>query len=400
MAENTSSELDQARLAYVSLLERERLLPTDTTVKADLALTLKTLGDPLRAEEKLREAVALDPRAARAAHVLGYVLRERGALEEAVGHFLRSREPGSEFPDPFHLLVFSLHALGRHGEIFALGIPNEPGQRFGEIVMRAIVAWQSRDFAACGEWLEKAREIRAALSPKLPNASVFEAYRHDVERLLQTRAEGSHADPAMPPLYVIGDSHSLTPAHLPVPFDGETRRLEPHLVIGCKAWHLVSRKPNPYAAAFDATVLRIPEGSSVMACFGELDCRHSVGIFRHVKRQGIEDPLPVVQSLTAGYVARLADVANVRRLRLLLVTPPTSNIRDALLTAADRRLFRSIESMFCDGLREQAAAHGLRVVDLAAMTRNANGSVRRDVYVRTNHVLPDVFLEACAEAKL
>ena len=137
-----------------------------------------------------------------------------------------------------------------------------------------------------------------------------------------------------------------------------------------------------------------------MACFGELDCRHSIGIFRYVKKQGIDDPLPVIQSLTAGYAARLIGVANERRLSLMLVTPPTSNINDALLPAADRRLFRSIERMFCDGVRDQAAQHDLRVIDLAAATRASGGAVRRDVYVDAHHILPDVFLEACAAAKL
>lgn len=400
MSETVSAHLDEARLAYASLVSRERLLPQDVAVKIDLALTLRTLGDPLRAEEKLREAVAIDPGAARAAHILGYFLRERGALEEAVVHLLRSREPGSEFPDPYHLLAFSLYGLGRYDDLFRLGIPNEPGQRFGEIVMRAIVAWQSGDFDACREWLAQAQDIRAGLSLKLPNAGVFETYRHYVERLLKTRADGPRADAAVPPLYVIGDSHSLTSAHLSVPFEGVLHRFEPRLAIGCKAWHLVSPKANPHAAAFDATVRRIPGGSAAIACFGELDCSYSIGIYRYVKRQQIDDPGPVVRSLTAAYVAKVADVAKDRGFRLVLATPPTSNIRDALLPAADRQLFRSIESLFCDGVREEAASHGLRVVDLGRATRTATGSVRRDVYVDADNMLPGIFLEAWAAAKL
>jgi hypothetical protein len=332
--------------------------------------------------------------------VLGYLLRERGALEEAAVHLLRTREPDSEFPDPYHLLVFTLHALGRHDAIFRLNFPSELGQRFGELVMRAVAAWQARDFAACGEWLERADADRATLPRTAPNAGVFETYRHYVERLLRTRAERPLAGPELAPVFVVGDSHSLTPAHLPVSLSGETRRIEARLVFGCKAWHLVSGKPNPFAAAFDAAVRRIPEGGAVMACFGELDCRHGIGIFRHLRTQGIDDPIPVVRSLVAGYVARLAETAGARRLHLMLVTPPASNVDETLLPAADRDHFRAIERLFSENLREQAAARGLRVIDLQAATRRTDGSIRGEAYVDTNHILPDVFLEACAVAGL
>jgi Flp pilus assembly protein TadD len=98
-----------AAAALVALSQREQMAPTDAALKLSLALALRAAGDPAAAERKAGEAVACAPGDARARHVLGFLLRERGALAEAAAHLLDARRIANDVADPFHLAALTRH---------------------------------------------------------------------------------------------------------------------------------------------------------------------------------------------------------------------------------------------------------------------------------------------------
>merc|ERR1711924_506013 len=94
------------------------------------------------------------------------------------------------------------------------------------------------------------------------------------------------------PLYVMGDSHSLAPAWRTVSYRGAPHLLVPRLVTGCKIWHLregTQASPADFftKANFEAAAKAIPEGSSVVSLFGEIDCRE--GLLVAVERMRYPD---------------------------------------------------------------------------------------------------------------
>ena len=98
------------------------------------------------------------------------------------------------------------------------------------------------------------------------------------ERVLDASAGCGDADVPFRPLFVMGDSHTLTFAWRTVQYRGATRTLVPWLLTGIKAWHT-----RPAATFYTHANLRralasLPRGTTeiVFSC-GEIDAREGIG---------------------------------------------------------------------------------------------------------------------------
>ena len=78
------------------------------------------------------------------------------------------------------------------------------------------------------------------------------------------------------PIYVVGDSHSLSPSWRSINVKGEQRLLLGRLVTGLKAWHLRPESRFFPKANFEAAVASVPNGSECLFIFGEIDCREGL----------------------------------------------------------------------------------------------------------------------------
>eukprot|EP00026_Physarum_polycephalum_P002628 Phypoly_transcript_02636.p1 GENE.Phypoly_transcript_02636~~Phypoly_transcript_02636.p1 ORF type:complete len:874 (+),score=132.36 Phypoly_transcript_02636:48-2624(+) len=77
-------------------------------------------------------------------------------------------------------------------------------------------------------------------------------------------------------IYVVGDSHSLSPGWRTINVKGEKILLQPSLVTGLKIWHL---RPNTKffpKANFHNVIRKIPKGSTIIIALGEIDCREGL----------------------------------------------------------------------------------------------------------------------------
>ncbi|MBL8697012.1 MAG: hypothetical protein JNK67_01480 [Alphaproteobacteria bacterium] len=387
-----------ARAAVRQLQAREQAAPGNADVKLELALALRAAGEPGRAEAKVREAIRMADGHPRAQHLLGFMLHARGALAEAATHLLRARELHNDVRDPYHLAALALHALRDHAALARLRAPADPAQHFGECVLRAIAAWQDGDRDACGHALATAARLVASAPAAAPNRAAFETYRRFLAELLAAPPAPARPDAPAGAVHAIGDSHSLTAAHRRIDVGHGLQRIESELVFGCMAWHLANPVPTPQSAAFDAAIERCRAESAVLMCFGELDCRSTGGLFKRLRGMASPDLRGEVSRLAAGYVGRLSDRAQRRRLRVIVVTPPASNADDSALSSADRALFRAIAPAFAEALRASARDRGWPVVDLAAATRRPDGAAAAEHYVDSNHVRPDVLVSAARVA--
>ena len=75
---------------------------------------------------------------------------------------------------------------------------------------------------------------------KLDLDSMLDVYTIYLHRLFKFRHENPQYYSAAPgqKIYMIGDSHVLSPAYLNATYKGEVHQIVPRLIFGCKAWHL------------------------------------------------------------------------------------------------------------------------------------------------------------------
>ncbi|KAF2074496.1 hypothetical protein CYY_004201 [Polysphondylium violaceum] len=97
-----------------------------------------------------------------------------------------------------------------------------------------------------------------------------QAYFSSVSMLMSYR---SLPLPNHRPIYVAGDSHSLSTAWTPVTINGEPRLFHPLLTTGLKMWHLRPESRFFPKANFYNVTTTAPRGSEIVFLFGEIDCR-------------------------------------------------------------------------------------------------------------------------------
>ena len=149
--------------------------------------------------------------------------------------------------------------------------------------------------------------------------------------------------PALPPLYVMGDSHSLAPAWRTVDFLGEQHLLVPRLVTGCKIWHLREASEFFPKYNFEHAVKAIPDGSPVVTIFGEIDCRE--GLLLAIERMRYPDLESGVAHTIKIYISTLKQLALSKKLKILVhPVPPVLNETRHIVTIFNRQLVKAVNA--------------------------------------------------------
>jgi Flp pilus assembly protein TadD len=372
------------------------LNPRDPNSHLQVAIIHQRQGNSDKAEEAVRMALKLKADIPGAWQLLAGIAYRDGRIEEARDAMAKSRVGERPAADPNHTLALALLATGRADEIASLSPPVTRGQAFGETVIRAIAAWLENRPDDCRQLIADLRPTIPQVPMEAPNRSVFVTYLSILDGLVDWR--DGHADAyagdAERTVHVIGDSHTLTAANLTLPIDGAMTRLQTHLVFGCKAWHLVREEPSPYRGMFDLALAQIPDGATVMAAFGELDCRLKEGVVRAVRRDTDLDPDRLVDDLVARYVPFMLEAGAARGMTVWFQSPAMSNINMSLVEDEVRDVFLQVIRRFNERLRAETAAHGARLIDVNRVTTADDGSARRGHYIDTNHIRPTALVEA------
>ncbi|KYQ91459.1 hypothetical protein DLAC_08426 [Tieghemostelium lacteum] len=78
------------------------------------------------------------------------------------------------------------------------------------------------------------------------------------------------------PIYIAGDSHSMTASWTPIEVNGEKRLFHPLLTTGLKMWHLRPESRFFPKLNFYNVTTKAPKGSEIVFLFGEIDCREGI----------------------------------------------------------------------------------------------------------------------------
>lgn len=353
---------------------------------------------PEEAVEAAERAVAAKPDLASAHQVLGMLLREQGKLAKAADHLGKARTATPPAQDPQTTYALTLFALARYDELAALPPPVDERNRYREAVLAAIAAWQKGDMDRIEAALAACDRIAQERGGRTED--VYAAYHSQIALLADARKREPqlYRGKAEREVAVIGDMQSLSAANLIVPLGGETVRLGAAFVPGCIAVNLFKPAANSCRAGFEAALDRQPEGATVIASVGDLDCRYTIGFMDYLRRHPEIDGRQFVGETVQRYVDWVVDAANRRGLGLVLQGPPACAAPLTLVQPAEARRFLELVEHFNAELRAAAGRAGLAYIDLYASTVGANRRGREECYVDTSHVHPSVVLAAIRAA--
>ncbi len=208
-------------------------------------------------------------------------------------------------------------------------------------------------------------------------------------RYLQSLLPRMSTDPtdATEVLHVIGDSHCLSPACLPVSLDGALHRVRPHLVVGAKAWHLaaaVNRKRGPQRTAFQLAAARIPQGARVVVCFGEIDCRADEGLFVYLDSHRDVVQREYIDRFVAAYLDNV--MTQLAGHRLIIYGPPAPPAERASPPG-----FIDMVRAFNEALGAATRARSLPYLDAHALSSTADGTSNGRWHMDDFHLVPEAF---------
>jgi tetratricopeptide (TPR) repeat protein len=386
--------------AQASMQEASRLAPEEADHHVKLALVRLESRDIQGAWTAAQRAIELDPDHKGARQILGDLCWQRGELENAVEHFTISRRPPNSAADPNGGFSSTLFALGRAPEIATLSKPNINAQDYIETVLRGTFNWQNGRLERCKKLMSKAEALYSR-TPNAPRVPIF----HQIQRVVGTMTDFLPNNPefyqteAEAPLFLVGDNHVLPAAHLTLPFDGQRRRAIGILVVSMKITSLIPEAAeNPQRTGLLAALDRLPAGADVMLSAGELDTRYGDGILGRLKANSSLDRDKTVGQLVADYLDTTADWCRERDLRPAYLIQPAPNVKLRQIPSFDREPFLGLIRIFVDSLRREAAARNLPVVDLYAVTANGDGRGRRELFIDSNHALPQAYRTAFENA--
>jgi tetratricopeptide (TPR) repeat protein len=431
--------MEQGKLGEAATHYRQALKvnPNFPEALMNLAIVLQDRGEFAQAVAHYRRALELRPNYAVAHFNLGNALLERGNLTEALARYqhalaltagtapptralapidsvrqavnrTRALYPGEE-PCFMNLVRTNCWRTPAQDWRMLCAVALEqtdlsPPSRLELFVRTGISQWLGDDRSTLSDTLRTAGEASAAIgdsrSREIKNSRAYANFLANLSR--HAAAAGTSApDPAAPELAVVGDSHSLSFHGIGISLDGTSYRTGAHLVMGCKAWHLASAEPNLYKWRLSAVLDSVPENSSMICCFGEIDCRIDEGILTYYQRTG-GDLEQLIEDETSRYAAYVAVAATPRRLKPILVGVPAPHL-DALaaehpgLDAGDKSLLIDIIKMFNMHLRRAAGEHGFRVIDVFDVSAGPDGKASGEQHVDPYHLKPEALALALAK---
>ena len=359
-------DLKQAEQAITYYQKALKIAPENVAILCNLAITLQDTGELQKAEVICQQALLYDPSYAEVYKQLtdNLLFQQRTtdwnamldtALEQA-----------------------TLSAASRN-HMF---------------ISKAIIAWMNGNNHQCSEFLDSAESI---LSQPVTDKLTYSAlgYYKFLQALVQFRSKqpSLYSQPVERDIHIIGDSHSLSYAGTILKFEGKASRVIPHLIMGCKAWHLSQDKGNRFKASFDCVLQQLSNEDTVIISMGEIDCRTDEGIFPAHKKNG-NDLSASIETLVDSFVAYILDKCEKKNLEVIFYGVPAPACTLKHLSSNDRSTYLRTVQLFNRFLSQAAQASSCKFIDTYRKTVAEDGSSNKKHHLDLFHLAPD-FLSNC-----
>lgn len=381
--------------AAESMRHAAALAPSNPDYLVKLALILLQRRDKSGARTACKNALALAPNLKSARHLLGDLAWQDGDFETAIQNLSISRQIPNPETDVNAALASSLFALGRITEITGFPDPVTAGQRYLEIILRAVFNWQMGNFERCELLVRNAARLLPHCS-EAPRVSQF----HRLERLLRWLVESLPENEALyqaraeAPLFVVGDNQGLPAAHLTVPFHNRSYRLRGLTVAGLRMADIVTSDANAQSKALRGLLDRLPAGVGVLLSAGSADLHAKGSVLARLRTDSDSALERHFEELVAAYLNRTCQWCERFDLKPAYLIPPHSNASLRKIDSADRKRFLAAVGVLASVMRRRLSDRGLTAIDLWAATKDEGGKARHDCFIDQNHVAPTAIIEA------
>eukprot|EP01132_Coremiostelium_polycephalum_P003811 gene3811-4741_t len=118
------------------------------------------------------------------------------------------------------------------------------------------------------------------------------------------------------PIYIAGDSHSMSTSWTPLTIQGEKRLFHPLLTTGLKIWHLRPESKFFPKNNFYNVTPTAPKGSEIVFMFGEIDCREGFVVsVERCRYKDIEEGMEVSIDI---YIKALKDLISKYKYKIFI----------------------------------------------------------------------------------
>jgi hypothetical protein len=189
-------------------------------------------------------------------------------------------------------------------------------------------------------------------------------------------------------IYVIGESHCLSPAHLIVNLAEKDYKIIPRFVSGCKIHHIISSYKNQYNAGFNILINNISNNSKVLFCFGEIDCRIDEGIMSFYNKNPTIDIETHIKQMISKYITLLLKKASEKQLDILIQGVPAPNINLSNIDQKEKNCFLHIVRYFNHQLKNECSKYAIKFLDVYNLTTNEYGASNGLYNLDGHHLKP------------
>ncbi|ELX10617.1 tetratricopeptide repeat containing protein [Janthinobacterium sp. HH01] len=374
------------------------LAPDNAGAWTNLGMVLHEMKQIDQAKLCYAKALELAPGQAEVANNLGALALSEGALADAQRYFKLAIQAkpglGEAHLNLGHALS-DLHqtdaALAAYGAAMAANAGDGSAPRAA--LYMAILYYIGGDLENCAAHLVHAKPLMDSADGSDRSDKNYWAY---LARLLAWHQQHPDAGGAGAAgiLYVVGESHSLATQRMQVNYRGRTLRCAAQWLPGAKQWHLGAGSAYRSQQKFESVVARLPRGSTLLLCIGEIDCRHDEGILPAWKKRPEQPLAAVMQRTVDAYLARLATVRARYDHRMIICGVPATNADLSRLSAGEREQFLGLIRDFNRYLRQQALAAGHDFLDVYALTDRGDGVAGPAWHLDPVHLLPSALAVA------
>ena len=400
--------------ARVLLAELHRLCPHDTELMLQLALAERFLKRWPQAIALLTKATALAPENVLYAEQLATVLmfsNDGARMAQAIAEYARVLSLRPAYEVAANLLILALRSDRPQSVLDAIApllkdATLTDAARLHYASACAIAAYLKNHTAACEAYITQALAVRHAAyddhgKPIRGDLYFMLVYVEFLQQLLHARA----AYPALyeaqereQTLHVVGESHCLTAAHTRLACHTGIYRVEPHLIMGAKAYFFGTQQQNSWQYTLES-ILRQAADTPVAVGFGELDCRPREGLMVQYRADPNYNMSAAIEALCGTYVAWVQRVSTDRTARTYIVGVPAPNRVVATdLAPGEIPVFLAMIREMNDTLRRETTRHELGFVDLYGATAHADGWAQHGMHSDNVHLTPQVVCAAFTQS--
>ncbi len=395
-------ELDKAITCFKKAISIE---PDNAGYYNNLASALHRQKEYKEASKFSEIAISLSPDNGLILNTAATIYADMGELEKALSAYKKSLHSKYFTINAVYNTVFCLLFLRKYDELLAFlsKIQEESSlsefQMIGLNVTKAIIYFKDNNFDLCKSVLNKINEIPVAPTHiPFPNYTHFQTYYNYLLELIKFH----YTNPKLyegvydKTLYLLGDSHCLSPAFTNVKIGKINYKCKPELIKGAQARHLSNAQKNRHTTAFDYVLKEIPKNSTVVIMFGEIDTRVEDGILPYHKKIGKLDEESInttIKNIVTNYVEFCLHQAENKSLNLIFYGVPADSM--VSISLEDKKWRSYIIKKFNEELSKITKIKGVSFIDIYSMTLNEDNKASSKYYIDSIHLKPTSFSKAC-----